>query len=80
MNYSDFLHYKEQHCRFKLKSGKEVYGVIWEEKHDDEIEYLFASSSVHSDYKTAKCPLPKEKLYKLSLEDVIYAEPLPDNF
>lgn len=80
MNYIDFLHYKEQPCRFKLRSGKEVYGVIWEEKHDDEVEYLFASSSIHDTYKTAENSQKKEFtnniIYKLSLEDVIYAEPL----
>lgn len=80
MNYIDFLHYKEQPCRFKLKSGKEVYGVIWEEKHDDEVEYLFASSSTHNNYKIADKTRNQEFangiISKLSLEDVIYAEPL----
>ncbi len=80
MNYIDFLHYKEQPCRFKLKSGKEVFGVIWEEKHDDEVEYLFASSSTHNSYKTAanarKQEFADSIIYRLSLEDVIYAEPL----
>lgn len=80
MNYVDFLHYKEQPCRFKLKSGKEVYGVIWEERHDDETEYLFASSSAHNNYKSSENGRKQESansiIYKLSLEDVIYAEPL----
>jgi len=80
MNYVDFLHYKEQPCRFKLKSGKEVFGVIWEEKHDDEVEYLFASSSTHNSYKTAENSRKQEFadsiICRLSLEDVIYAEPL----
>lgn len=80
MNYIDFLHYKEQPCRFKLKSGKEVFGVIWEEKHDDEVEYLFASSSTHNTYKSSENSRKQEFsngiIYKLSLEDVIYAEPL----
>jgi hypothetical protein len=76
MNYVDFLHYKEQPCRFKLKSGKEVYGVIWEEKHDDEVEYLFASSSAHNNYKATENSQISSIIYKLSLEDVIYAEPL----
>ena len=29
----DFAHIREfahKHCRFKLRSGKEVYGVVWE--------------------------------------------------
>ena len=29
----DFAHirkYTHQHCRFKLRSGKEIYGVVWE--------------------------------------------------
>lgn len=77
MNYSEFLLYKETPCKFKLKSGKEVYGVIWEEAHDDKVEYLFASSSTHDQYRSRRPIAPKnEAIYRLSLEDVIFAEPL----
>ena len=77
MNYTDFLNYKEQHCKFKLKGGKEVYGVIWEERINETREYYFASSFAHSVYRKAD-ELSREKVAscKVSLDDVIKAEPL----
>ncbi len=36
----DFTH---KHCRFKLKSGREVYGVIWEVESGDSCRLYFAS-------------------------------------
>ena len=32
-----------KHCRFKLKSGKEVYGVVWEVETGDACKFYFAS-------------------------------------
>jgi hypothetical protein len=36
----DFTH---KHCRFKLKSGKEVYGVVWEVETSGSQRLYFAS-------------------------------------
>ena len=78
MNYTEFLHYKEQHCRFMLKSGKEVYGVIWERSRKEELEYYFASSSTHKKYKespsTNEFDWSERNVHKVLLEDVIKAE------
>ena len=30
MDFAHIRNYTNKHCRFKLRSGKEVFGVIWE--------------------------------------------------
>lgn len=30
MEIASLQKYAHQHCRFKLRSGKEIYGVVWE--------------------------------------------------
>ncbi len=30
MDFAHLRQYAHQHCRFKLRSGKEVFGVVWE--------------------------------------------------
>ena len=40
--------YLNQHCRFRLKSGKEVYGVIWEVSNGDKTEYYFSTLNEHN--------------------------------
>jgi hypothetical protein len=43
MELSHIRGYTHKHCRFKLKSGKEVYGVIWEVESGDDRRLYFAS-------------------------------------
>jgi hypothetical protein len=40
MTRTEFLSINDQPCRFKLKTGQEVFGVIWEQTHGS---YYFAS-------------------------------------
>ncbi|MBL0129317.1 MAG: hypothetical protein IPP83_18135 [Flavobacteriales bacterium] len=30
MDFAHIRQYAHQHCRFKLRNGKEIYGVVWE--------------------------------------------------
>lgn len=30
MEFSHIKKYEHQHCRFKLRGGKEIFGVVWE--------------------------------------------------
>ncbi len=43
MELSHIRDYTHKHCRFKLKSGKEVFGVIWEVDSGEERRLFFAS-------------------------------------
>ena len=45
MTRSEFLTINDQPCRFKLRSGKVVFGVIWENKQATGSSYFFATLS-----------------------------------
>ena len=55
--------FAHKHCRFKLRNGKEVYGVIWEvQTHDSataetpEDRLFFASVRDYAYDESSKCP------------------------
>lgn len=67
-----------KNCRFRLKNGREVYGVIWEDSSNAQREYFFASASDHHRYEIAKsknqahlAPLRK---HPVDINDIILAE------
>jgi hypothetical protein len=45
MTRAEFMAFNDQPCRFRLKSGKEVFGVIWEKPQPGQNSYYFASLS-----------------------------------
>lgn len=49
MTRSEFTQVNDRPCRFKLKSGKEVFGVIWENRADNNPGYFFATLSERFD-------------------------------
>lgn len=36
MEYASLRQYAHRHCRFKLRSGKEIFGVVWEVETSDQ--------------------------------------------
>ncbi len=68
--------YLNQHCRFRLKSGKEVYGVIWEVSNGDKTEYYFSTVNEHNlmirnaDFRGISSSA------KVDLNDIVAAEKL----
>lgn len=67
-----------EHCRFRLKSGKEVFGIIWELKVEGESRYYFTSASLKSKIELSpnRIELIKEYGVELDLNDVILSENL----
>ncbi len=47
MKYDELQTYFNHHCRIKLRSGKEVFGVLWEEMPDRDRAIYFASYIEH---------------------------------
>ena len=43
MELTHIRRFYNQHCRFKLRSGKEVFGVVWEVDHGGSTRQFFAS-------------------------------------
>ena len=71
----------EKPCRLKLKSGKEVFGVVWkEDTTTNNTDYYFASSEEYSAYKKAKKENNAEACNRLrisiNIDDVVGAEAL----
>lgn len=70
----NFKYYEKKPCKFILRSGKEVFGIVWEEDQENTKKYFFSSAV---QYMKAKLK-SKEELIKLahpiSLDDLIYAE------
>ena len=75
MGYEGLRVYLNQHCRFKLRSGKEVFGVIWKIDSDQE-KYVFTTVSDHQAYmRTRDIESIGSKLF-VDLNDIVLAEKL----
>ena len=66
--------YYNQPCRFKLRSGKEVFGVIWTENE----ELLFASIETYKAFaKDKQDKFIQSRLNFISEEEIIGVEVIP---
>jgi hypothetical protein len=71
-----FKNFEKRHCRFKMKSGKEVYGVMWEEpENESKYRYYFSSSGDYQRFK-ARFQSALYAIYQLDLNEVVHAEVL----
>ena len=66
-------------CKFRLRSGKEVYGVIWREQHNHPNEVMFASSGDYHRWQArerrAQQALELERMaIRLNRDELIAAE------
>lgn len=73
MDRSDIKGYLEKHCRIRLRSGRDVYGVLWEERNEGG---LFFSSA--GDRQTPGLLNLKDTALSLNPDDIIFAETLRD--
>ncbi|MCB0431057.1 MAG: hypothetical protein H6585_10780 [Flavobacteriales bacterium] len=83
MTSQELAYYMYRVCRFKLKSGKEVYGVIWEDKNlRGEREYFFSSPGDFRHYlrsRPVKGTAALEELrYRLDLSELVGGEVLEE--
>jgi len=71
-------HIFNEHCRFKLKSGKEVFGIIWEVRVNEAPAYFFTSASHKEKIETAinRIEMIQEIGFELDINDVVLAENL----
>jgi hypothetical protein len=74
----DFLSYNDIPCKFRLRSGKDVFGVVWETKAEEDFAYRFASLGERFTVHTNSGLVENKGVGQLiDLEDIILAEPLP---
>ena len=71
-------HIFNEHCRFKLKSGKEVYGIIWQVNVEGAPAYFFTSASQKDKIETSenRLDLIQELGFELDINDVVMSENL----
>jgi len=63
-----------QHCRFILRSGKEVFGVVWKASSQHEDKYFFSTISEHRNILDPEnIELTPNKL-SVNIDDIILAE------
>jgi hypothetical protein len=74
----DFLSYNDRPCKFRLRSGKDVFGVIWEMKVNGALDYRFASLGERFTLPTnTGLQENKNQGQIVNLEEIIHAELLP---
>ncbi len=62
------------HCRFRLRSGREVYGVVWEVEANEECRLYFASIGEYE--RARRDPRRPMEVVAMMPEDIIVAERL----
>jgi hypothetical protein len=74
----DFLSYNDRPCKFRLRTGKDVFGVIWEIKSSESLDYRFASLGERFTLHTNSGLRENKNIGQIiDLEEIIHAEPLP---
>lgn len=73
MDRSDIQGFLDKHCRFRLRSGKEVYGVLWQDPSEGLLYFSSAGDRVGPDRKDLK-----DTALSLDPDDIIYVEQLRD--
>lgn len=68
---ADINHFLEKHCRFRLRSGKEVYGILWRDSNEGNLFFSSASERI----KPHKL---RDTALSLNADDIIFAEQLQD--
>ncbi len=61
-----------KHCRFKLRSGKEIFGVVWEVEGNEGLKLFFAS--VRDYEKLQHDGHPPINVMSLRPEEIVRAE------
>lgn len=69
MTRSEFIQVNDRPCRFKLKSGKEFFGVIWENTSEGESAYYFATMGERFDVRNQN-----NFGVRVDLDDIVGAE------
>jgi hypothetical protein len=74
----DFLSYNDRPCKFRLRSGKDVFGVIWETKQNEKHNYRFSSLGERYTKQTSFGERECKNIGQLiDLEEIIHADLLP---
>lgn len=78
MNYTELQSFFHHHCKIKLRSGKEVFGVVWKDLPETDKAIYFASYIEHKKLMSQQIAAKTDpaKLLKLEIEDIMGIEPI----
>jgi len=80
MNRTEFLKFNDMPCKFKMRGGREVFGVIWENTYGEQLMHFFSTTAERMRYKAAEMQNDRIACERLKipveLEDIVLAEPL----
>ena len=80
MDRSEFLKINDLPCKFKMRGGREIFGVIWENNYGNELMHFFSTTAERMRYKLAEQRNDRLACDRLKtpveLEDIVLAEPL----
>ena len=74
MDLSHIRPYTHKPCRFKLRSGKEVYGVVWEVETGPVTRMFFASVRDYERFQ--RDPQQPVAVIPMQPEEIVHAESL----
>lgn len=69
-----FRYYEQKPCKFILKSGKQIFGIVWEENNNNSTKYFFSSAVAYMKAKLKNKEELQKNAYPIAIEDVIHAE------
>jgi len=70
MDVKELTSFLGNHCRFKFRNGKDIFGVIWE----NNAQYFFSSKERHDSLLMKDDSLANEYYDKIDPTDIILAE------
>ncbi len=76
MTYSELRSYFHHHCRIRLRSGKEVFGVLWDNMDQADRAIYFASNIEHRKLMDKSLESQRNDLIRIQFEDIIGVEPV----
>lgn len=80
MNYEELEAYFNRHCKIKLRSGKEVFGVLWADASEAERPIYFASNIEHQAMLRRRKKLQEKPTnpLKLGSDDILSVSHIED--
>ncbi len=81
MNKTDLKSFYYKHCRFRLKSGKDVYGIVWEDENNGESTLHFSSAAEAGKLLQTNVldVFHLQSDFIINADDIVGAEPVQDD-
>lgn len=78
MTSADLQIFFHHHCKIKLRSGKEVFGVLWKDLTETDKAIYFASYIEHKKRMNSELAMShqEETLLKLDIDDILRVDPI----